>query len=127
MTSGRQQVERRKQKRFRVPRGIFVLINPDSSKVGQIIDIGMDGLAFDYVGADMESSTESRELKIFTSDYSFRLYNIPCRIVSDLKTYRVPPGLPTGLGRCGVHFGDMTPYQTARLEYFIGRHTMGEK
>jgi hypothetical protein len=92
------QVERRKQKRFRVPRGIFVLINPDSSKVGQIIDIGMDGLAFDYVGADMESSTESRELKIFTSEYSFRLYDIPCRIVSDLTTYKVPPGLPTGLG-----------------------------
>jgi hypothetical protein len=127
MTSKRKIVQRRKHKRFRVPRGVFVLLNGDRSKVGQIIDIGMDGLAFDYVGANMESSTESRGLDIFTWDHAFRLYNIPCRIISDLENYKIPRGLPTGLGRCGVHFGDLTPYQTARLEYFIERHTTGEK
>ena len=51
----------RKHKRFGAPIGTYVALRPDFVKVGQITDISVGGLAFDYVGDDEGSSAESRE------------------------------------------------------------------
>jgi hypothetical protein len=119
--------EHRKRKRFQVPTGTYIALRPDYIKVGQIIDISVDGLAFDYVGHDKKSSTESRELDILMLDSAFHLYKIPCRIISDLKTYQSPPGFTISMRRCGVQFGGLTAYQSGRLKYFIKKHTKSKK
>jgi hypothetical protein len=95
--------------------------------VGQITDISVGGLAFDYVGDDEGSSAELRELDILMLDGAFHLYNIPCRIISDLVTHQSHPGLTTNMRRCGVQFEELTVYQSGRLRYFIEKHTTGEK
>lgn len=120
-------VERRKRKRFQVPTGAYVALRPDYIKVGQIIDMSMDGLAFDYVGDGKKSSTASRELDILMLDGAFHLYKIPCRIISDFRAYQSPSGPSISMRRCGVHFGELTAYQSGRLDYFIEKHTTGEK
>lgn len=127
MTSSRQIVERRIHKRFQVPTGTYVGLRPDYTRLGQIIDISLDGLAFDYVGDGKKSSAESRELDILMLDGAFHLYKIPCRIISDFRAYQSPSGPSMSMRRCGVHFGELTAYQSGRLEYFIEKHTAGEK
>ena len=117
----------RKHRRFGAPTGTYVALRPDFIKVGQITDISVGGLGFDYVGDDEGSSAESRELDILMLDGAFHLYNILCRIISDLVTHRSPPGLTTNMRRCGVQFEELTAYQSGRLKYFIEKHTTGEK
>ncbi len=49
MTDTKQRVEQRKHKRFKVLEGAFAALRapwPHSTRLGQIIDIGMGGLAF---------------------------------------------------------------------------------
>jgi len=123
MTSSRQLVERRKQKRFGISKDVFVVLNPNFIKVGKIKNISMDGLAFSYVGNEV-SSTETRELDVFTGNRAFHLHKVPCRIVSDLKIRQTLSGLT--MRRCSVEFGELASYQIARLEYFIQNYTAGE-
>ncbi len=117
----------RKHKRFGAPIGTYVALRPDFVKVGQITDISVGGLAFDYVGDDEGSSAESRELDILMLDAAFHLYNIPCRVIADLVTDQSPPGFTTNMRRCCVQFEELTAYQSGRLKYFIEKHTTGEK
>jgi hypothetical protein len=73
----------------------------------------------------MLTSAESAELDIVTTESSFRTYDMPCKIISDVGTYETPLTSMT-LGRCGVQFGDLTKNQISQLESFIHNHTVGE-
>ncbi len=44
--------ERRKYTRYSIKNGSYATISPDSTKLGQIIDISMGGLAFKYIDAE---------------------------------------------------------------------------
>ena len=116
--------ERRKDKRFRVQNGAFVLLRPSDTGVGQIRDISMGGLRFDYV-TDKESSIEGTELDIFVTNSSFRSYKIPCQTVWHRTIYE---SSLTSVSKkeCGVQFGDLTDRQVSWLEHFIQKHTEGE-
>ena len=120
--------ERRKHKRFQVRNGAFVVLGtppwPHSTKVGQIVDMSMGGLAFSYI-AEQEPSNGSFELCIFLADSSFHLRKIPFETISDLETDEVPFSSIT-MKRSGVQFGELTPNQISQLKYFIQSHTIGE-
>ena len=81
----KEMVERRKHKRFKVQGSAFVVLGappwPHSTKVGQIIDMSMHGLAFSYI-ADEGQSNSSFELGIFLADNSFHLRQIPFETIS---------------------------------------------
>ena len=119
-------VERRKHKRFKVQGSAFVVLGappwPHSTKVGQIIDMSMHGLAFSYI-ADEGQSNSSFELGIFLADNSFHLRQIPFETISDVKTNEVPLSSIT-MRRRGVQFGELTHNQISQLEYFIRNHTI---
>ena len=115
-------VERRTHNRFDVPVGTYVALRPDYVKVGQMADISIDGLAFYYVDADEKSAAAAPELDILMFDRPFHLYQISCRIISDVRAYQSPQGLTTSMRRCGLQFGGLTAYQSGRLEYFIEKH-----
>jgi hypothetical protein len=65
----------RKHKRFKVQDSAFVVLGTSpglhSTKVGQIADMSMDGLAFSYI-AEQKPSNGSFELGIFLADNSFQ-------------------------------------------------------
>jgi len=120
-------LERRKHKRFKVQNGAFAVLGappwPHSTKVGQIIDMSMGGLAFSYI-AEQEPSNGSFELGIFLADNSFHLRKIAFETISDLETNGVPCSSIT-MRRSGVQFGELTPNQISQLKYFIRNHTIG--
>ena len=113
-------VDRRRQQRFDVRNSAFVLLGPDSTKLGALIDISMGGLSFNHM-ARKPPSNELYELDIFLIDQDFYLQQVPFNIVWDCPTEENPLSSIT-MRRCGVQFGQMTHTQMSQLEYFIQAH-----
>jgi hypothetical protein len=116
--------DRRKRRRLCVPDGAFVILSPSDAGVGRIIDISIDGLSFDYV-TNQEPSGEPTELEIFVTGSAFRLYKIPCKTITDLKTFEIPQML-SHRRRSGVQFGKLTRSQKSQIEYFMQKYTTEE-
>jgi hypothetical protein len=124
MSQGKDESERRKHKRYPVKNGAFAVLGPPSTKIGQIINISMGGLAFGYI-AGKEPSDTSFELGILLAEDSFHLTKVPFKTVSDQEAKEVPFSSLT-MRRCGVQFGELRPNQMSQLEYFMQNHTIGE-
>jgi hypothetical protein len=124
MTQVKRPVEQRRYKRFQVRDGAFVLLGPDSTKLGRIIDISAGGLAFSHM-ARARPSNDLRELDVFLIDADFYLSDVPFSTVSDFRTYENPFSSIT-MRRWGVQFGELNSNQRAELEYFIQNYTVGD-
>jgi len=116
--------EHRKHKRFQVPGGVFVGFGPRANKVGQVVDVSMGGLGYRYVGC--EESSDGSHLDIFSTDNDFYLGAVPFKTVCDLQVVGRALSSPMTMRRCGVRFGKLSRKQSAHLEYFIQRYTLGE-
>jgi hypothetical protein len=120
MIPKKEMVEKRQHKRLK---GTFVGLGPHDTKVGQIIDVGMGGLAFRYVGSEEPSNGE---LDVFLNERDFYLGRVPFRTVSDFEITSRRDSISTAMRRSGVQFRKMKPNQISQLEYFIQNHTLGE-
>ncbi len=117
---------RRSYKRFRAVDLTFVKLNADYDEdIGQLLDISRGGLALRYF-KDQERSREYTDLGIFMSNGDFAVDWIPFKSVSDtvLKTNSLAGTIV--LRRYAVQFEDLTPDQSAKLDYFLLNHTLGE-
>ncbi len=119
-------VEKRKDRRFVARGDSFATLQPRSKVLGQIIDVGPDGLALRYIPHDVfpEQENGTWELNILLADHSFYFDALPCRIVSDCQILGNDFGftlLP--MGRLSVEFMELSKEQIAQLEYFIRNHT----
>ncbi len=117
-------VERREHKRFETRDEAFIVLGPDSTKLGRLIDISMGGLAFSHV-AKTRPPDGLFELDLFLVEGDFYLDKLPYEIISDFKTNDNRFGSIT-MRRCGVQFGSLTQSQISELDYFIRNHTRGE-
>jgi hypothetical protein len=102
---------------------MFVSFRPHDTRLGQIIDISMGGLAFRYV-AMAEPSNGSDRLKIFPAEGDFYLNDVLFETVTDFGTYQIP-FTSISMRRSGVQFGELTHDQMSQLEDFICNHTAG--
>ncbi len=125
MAKTKVRVERRKYKRFQVHSGAYASLRPSVTYVGRIIDIGLDGLAFEYVDGE-EPSGRPNELEIFVTDSDLHLKGLPCQKIYNLTIYESPFSA-LSRQRCGVQFGKLTLHQKAQLAYFIEHHAIGGK
>ncbi|MGD9023088.1 MAG: PilZ domain-containing protein [Deltaproteobacteria bacterium] len=123
MTIGKNVVDRRKHKRIRTQRAIFVALRPNYVKTGQVVDLSMAGLAFQY-NADSEPPDTSSELDIVSADPDFYLSGMPFQIISDLEMDGVP-FRSVRKRRCGLRFGDLTAEQVSNLEFLIENYAEG--
>jgi hypothetical protein len=123
MSNRMQLAEQRENKRFQVPRDAFAALRPDYIKVGQIMNIGMGGLGFRYLGS--EGPSIASELDIFLAGRTFYLYKVPFQTVWDFVTNEMPSS-SINMKVCGLQFGDLTPHQISQLEYFIQAYALGE-
>jgi len=123
-------VERRKHNRYKVKEGIvaefqkprlFKLGKPRIVKSAPIIDICLDGLAFQYTDRTMWSPNFN-ELSISKAAVDVKIDNVPFKAISDFLTSRLSDS--TLIRRCGVKFGGLTPNQKEQLHYFIQDHTL---
>jgi hypothetical protein len=114
-------VERRRHRRFQAPKDAFVALGPHYVKLGHMIDVSMDGLAFCYKARE-EPSNRSFELDIFLPRRVFYLQGMPFKTISDFQSDGIPFS-SVRMRRMCVQFGDLTAYQSGRLKYFIKKHT----
>ena len=128
VTKKKELSDRRKHRRFQVQDTAFVVLRtpwPHSTKVGQIIDISRQGLAFRYI-ADQGRSNGSSQLEIVSADHSFYLDKVPFKTISDSQTDNDVPFSSIEMRRSTVQFGELTPKQISHLEYFIWNYTTSE-
>ena len=119
-------VERRKEIRYRVKDGIFTVPNPriQSSRLGNIIDISMGGLAFQYFLVRNMSFKEFTKLDIYISGDGMFMADLPVQIVSDVELVRSEKQLLTTCKRFGVQFKTLDSEKQEKLHRFIENHTM---
>ena len=117
-------VEQRRHRRFRVRDGAFVLLGPDSTKLGRVVDICEGGLAFNHM-ARARPSADLFELDLFLIDEDFYVSEIPFLSVWDIKVHENPFSSVT-LRRCGIQFGQLNATQQSDIDYFIENHTLRE-
>lgn len=124
MKKRKAKVDRRKHKRFRAQNGVFVIVRPSDNGACRLVNIGMGGLAFDYL-TGKAPSIEATELEVFLTDSLFRLYDVPCRSIWDLTIYQTEHST-LHKRRGGVQFGELTENQVSQIEHFIENFTTGE-
>jgi hypothetical protein len=117
-----QSTERRKFQRFKVAYGAYAVAGPEAAKLGQIKDISMGGLAFNYL-ADEARSKRCNQLDIIIRQYSMRIKHLPVKTISDFELAQKNVFCTVKLRQLGVQFGKLTPEQTSQLEHLLKTHT----
>lgn len=117
--------ERRKDRRFSPRTGAFIVLRPDYTKLGQIIDVSAGGLAFRYMAGE-RLTIRSAEMDIFIGNNGFHLARIPFETVSDFETGHDIPFSSITMRRSSVKFGKLTDSQLAELKHFIQNYTTEE-
>ncbi|MBW2368960.1 MAG: PilZ domain-containing protein [Deltaproteobacteria bacterium] len=113
--------DRRKHPRYRVKDKVFAVHWMAPTRIGQIIDVSLSGLAFSYLDQHPYPD-EPTEIGILFSDDKFFLKQIPFQSISDTAI----PGHPlssVAMRRHGGQFTELTPAQEKELHYFIKNHT----
>ena len=116
------QSERRKIKRLKASYGAYAVVGPETSKLGQIKDISMNGLAFKYL-ADEARSNGAGELDIIVRQDCLCVKSIPIQTVSDFELAKESAFSTVRLRQQGVQFGELTSEQSAQLEFILKNHT----
>lgn len=116
-------IEQRKHRRVRVQEGVFGVLRPHFTHLGQIIDISAAGLALRYVASGGGDANESCEMDIFFGK-DFYLGRIPFKAVSDFEIAGEFPNSPVTVRRLGVQFGELTEGQRSQLAYLMQNLTI---
>jgi hypothetical protein len=119
-------IERRKYRRFKVKHPAFVVFNTQPTRLGEILDISMNGVSFRYMVDSEDVVNQSRELDILYGDDDFYLDKLPFSTVSDRLSDNGLPFSTMIMRRRGVQFGEFDDHQRGQLEYFIENNTSGE-
>jgi hypothetical protein len=119
-------IEQRKHSRFLPVDNTFAALGRNFTKVGKVKDISLGGLSIEYIAGEDNRHDDSL-VDIFLAEDSFHLYNIPCRIVSDIDLH-VPhvnnmytKHLTTK--RCSVQFEELSDTFESQLKLFIDTYT----
>ena len=120
MKNEKEAVDRRQKKRFKLKPGAVVLFVqdwPESTIVGNILDISPNGIAVQIVG-DENLPESTWELGVAGTNPHFFLGKLPAKAVSDFAMAKIPFGslVPR---RLGLKFGPLTDDQTSNLESYI--------
>lgn len=116
--------DRRSNPRYKVKDGAYAALSPDSTIMGQIVDISRGGLCFRYI-VHREQATESMATHIFVGDNGFYLEKMPYEIVEDSLIDKGSSFSSIIMRQRRVHFSKLTPNQLAQLDYFLHNRTTG--
>ena len=126
MAGRKRTVERRRSKRYSAVEGAYAAISPKSHKLGQIIDISMGGLAFNYI--DTNNSVTNKEDKknqgkseesIFLSSMGFYVGDLPFKTISDNEVTDIPSFSSMKVRQRHVQFTDLSFKQLFDLDYYL--------
>ena len=110
-------VEKRRHPRF-VPQD--TAFAGEAPQLGEIIDISMGGVLFQYV--DLPSPTPESGRFVICDDEGWCLANVPVETVDDFLVGRGSSFSQVAARRRRVRFGSLNAAQRWALERFIARH-----
>ena len=115
-------VEQRQHERAYVQTIVVGILNSgESVRIGSVADISMGGVKFTYHELKMTpEDSPSHSIDLIAENHN--LAGIPCRYVWDDTVEKEPGTQLTGLRRCGIQFGTLTPNQTFLLKSFINSY-----
>lgn len=120
--------ERRRTLRLHPKELTFVVLRPEFSKSGELLDISRGGLCFQYLfksnpGRDVATSLK---IDIFIINNGYYLPKVPCTLVYDVEK-KEATSFPISLEirRCGLQFGELSKEQTRQVELYLSHHTEG--
>ncbi len=117
--------DRRHHDRYPVKNGALAF---NAKKCGQIVNISLEGVSFQYVDADKcgtpkqnaSRKVSSETLDIIFGEYNFTLNDLPVEVISDYQVTMLHPYRAETMKRCRcLKFGELTPEQLFRLKRFI--------
>lgn len=121
-----QNTDRRQHKRYPVQDGVFAVLGPFPTKMGQIIDISDGGLSF-YHRNGSDSDSCSYELSILFDDSQNSINYGPLKfhaqVVSETDINDEDGATTPAVKRCGLAFEDLTYYQRSWLADCIQNFT----
>ena len=100
-------LEERTHRRYPGAEGAIVAVRPRAEILGQMIDIGLGGLSFQYIDSAIDESP-SEELTILMSAPRFYLDRIPYRTVADFALPQEFSFSSIPVRRRCVAFGDLS-------------------
>lgn len=113
-----EQLERRRYLRVTTKKNSSFVLISDDTKLGEIIDISMGGLAFRYSGGELWSRQPDQSAILFGDD-DLWLNTIPLNSVYDFILSGPSPENPNTLRRRSMQFGALSPEQKKLLRQFI--------
>jgi c-di-GMP-binding flagellar brake protein YcgR len=121
-----QTTDRRQHKRYSVQDGVFAVLGPFPTKMGQIIDISNGGLSF-YHRNGLDSEPDTYELSILFDDnqnsINYGPLKFQAQVVSETDIKDNAESNTTPMTRCGLAFEDLTYYQRSWLADCIQNFT----
>ncbi len=118
LTDMKEIMGRRKHKRFMVQTGVNVARKDIYYKLGQLINISKDGIAFLYI-ANGEQVDDRFNIDLFSGTDVFYLRDMPLKTISDFSHDNEPPFIHGKIRRCGGQFDKLPQSQKIQLDYFI--------
>ena len=127
MKSDRLNTERRQHQRYRVQNNAFALLRNESICPGQITEISLGGMAFQYTSKNGGSPAAS-EIDIISANFTeaVLLRHLDIKTVSDTDISEENAGGSAKLRKQVVRFGNLTRSQMSRLKYFIRGYSSGQ-
>ena len=101
----------------------FAVIKSKPIKMGQIINISNEGLAFHYIDHNKASNCLFK-MDILFAKNAFYLDRILFKPVFDYEIKSDIPLNSFSIRKCGVKFGELNQRQRSQLAYFICNHTV---
>jgi len=122
--------ERRRNARVSPKELTFVVVRPEFSRSGELLDISRGGLCFQYLrklnpGGDVATPVK---IDIFIINNGYYLPKVPCTLIYDVEEKKGPSLFPMSLEfrRCGLQFGELSHEQTRQVELYLSHHTVKE-
>ncbi|MEJ2473608.1 MAG: PilZ domain-containing protein [Desulfobacterales bacterium] len=111
-------MNRRKHKRYPGVEGAIVAVRPQAEILGQMIDVGLGGLSFQYIDSAIDESP-SDELTILMSSPRLYLDRIPYRTVADFALPQEFSFSAIPVRRRCVAFDHLTPEKCDGIKQLI--------
>ena len=126
MKDDRLHPERRQHQRYRVQKNAFAFLRNESICPGQITEISLGGMAFQYTSKNGGTPAAS-EIDIISADYTeaILLRHLDIKTVSDTAISEENAVESSKLRKQVVRFGNLSLGQMSRLEYFIRGYSSG--
>ena len=114
--------DRRLYPRYKVKDGAYAALSPDSTIMGQIVNISRGGLCFRYI-VHTEQASESVATHIFVGDNGFYLEKMPYTTIEDIEIENNSTFSSIVMRQRRVKFSDLSPNQLAQLDFFLLNRT----